>query len=300
MTLHKKNLYFIFISLIITICSILYGYFFKNIIIQPPLPSEYLAYKSLNDTIKSANYEIIGLREPFNNLGALHFSPLSKHVVFESNKKGFSGEYDKFRLYYKFNSKAELIDSLTTDNYDDYEIFKSYLMSRDDYISWIIDSDTTRNKYVELNADLKWTPDHIKREYDKLSKEASSHYFFRGVANVRDSGNPALNIDKNIFLIDKKWYALYGDDLFEKPTTEKQIETEPKKIILPIYTQRLQDHKYFSYLSAYYDLIIKKDTLKIKAEMWSDRLEIHYYSHPEYPDFCILGSFGYFFIKPKK
>ncbi|WP_289663823.1 hypothetical protein [Flavobacterium panacagri] len=299
MTLYKKNAYFVIITLFITICFIMYGYFFRNSIEQPNLPKKYLAYKSLEDTIKSAHYEIVSLQSYPVSLNAFHFSPLSESVVFESNKKGFSGEYDEYRLYYKFNNKAKLTDSLITKRYDSYKIFKSYLLSREDYITWIIDNDTIRNTYIELNADLKWTPEHIKSEYDKLCKKASSLYCFKGSVSVHDSGNPALNIDKNLFLIDKKWHALYGNDLYLEPATEKQIKTEVTNS--PVYTHKLSKHgENLWMINAYYNLIIKNDTLKIKEEVWSDRSDLVYYRHPEYPDFCILASSGCFFIKPKK
>lgn len=275
----------------------MYGYFFKNFITQPELPAKYLAYKSLEDKVKSANYEIVSIGDNSLNMNTIYFSPLSETVVFESDKQGFSNDNDEFRLHYKFDNKGKLIDSLKTRRYDSYEIYKSYLLSQDDYISWIIDADSTRHKYIELNPKADWTFEHTEEEYNKLSKKASSIYCFKAQVHNYNSDDVGQYFDKALFLIDKKWYALYGKSLFIESESNKQNDDE--NIISPIYTHKLSKHgENLWQVNAFYNIVIKNDTLKIKNEVWNDRSDLVYYKHPTNPAFCILRHSTYFITKP--
>ncbi|MFH7002958.1 hypothetical protein [Flavobacterium bizetiae] len=294
MNLYKKNLYFVCISLFIAVSYILYGYFFRNFITQPDLPKKYLAYKNLEDTVKSAHYEIVSLGDNSLNTNTVYFSPLSETVVFESAKQGFDNDNDEFRLHYKFDNKGKLIDSLKTRRYDSYEIYESYLLSKKNYISWIIDNDTIRHNYIELNPKADWTFERTEEEYNKLSKKASSVYCFKAQMHNYNSDDVGQYFDKALFLIDKKWYALYGKSLF-KETVSKPYQ----KIFAPVYTHKVSKLGSNSWrVNAFYDIVIKNDTLKLKNESWSDRTDMGYYSHPANPAFCILRNSTYFIIRP--
>jgi len=298
MTLYRKNLYFVCISLSITVCYILHGYFFRNFISQPDLPKEYLTYKSLEERPESNAYEIFQLQDNLLNLNNYYFSPLSKTVVIQSGKKGFSNDNDPLRLYYKFNTDGKLIDSLIVNNYDYYKVRKKYLIAEDYYISWIIDNDSTRHKYTDINPKADWDTDHTFEEFDRLSKKASSVYFFKSALKKYYRDDSEEVFDKVIFLIDNKWYALYGKNLYAVPEPDNLSEEE--KTISPVYTHKISKFGDTSWeVNAYYNLIIKNDTLKIKKEMWNDRLDLVYYSSPSYPEFCIIKGTNYI-IKPKK
>nr|WP_315240918.1 hypothetical protein [uncultured Flavobacterium sp.] len=298
MTLYRKNLYFVFISLLLTVCYILYGYFFRNFITQPDLPKEYLTYKYLDSKPASDHFEIIKLADDLLNFNNFYFSPMSETVVIQSNKNGFSYDRDPLRLYYKFNIQGKLIDSLIVDRFDYYKVRKKYLISEDHYISWIIDNDTTRHDYTELNPKADWDADRTFEEFERLSKKASSVYFFKSVFK-KYNGDTEAFFDKAIFLIDQKWYAIYGKKIYVYPEPEEQSEKD-KKTILPVYTQKLSQHgDNLSQVDAYYNLIIKNDTLKIKREVWSDRSDLVYYCSPANPEFCIIEGTN-FIIKPKK
>lgn len=294
MNLYKKNLYFVCISLFIAVSYILYGYFFRNFITQPDLPAKYLAYKSVEDTVKSAHYEIVKLGDNSLNLNTTYFSPVTKTVVFESGKEGFGNDNDEFKLYYKFDNKGKLIDSLKTRRYDSYEIYESYLLSKENYISWIIDNDTIRHNYIELNPKADWTFERTEEEYNKLSKKASSVYCFKAQMHNYNSDDVGQYFDKALFLIDKKWYALYGKSLFKESISEPY-----QKIFAPVYTHKVSKLGSNSWrVNAFYDIAVKNDTLKLKTEVWSDRTDLAYYRHPTDPAFCIIKYSTYFIIRP--
>lgn len=294
MNLYKKNLYFVCISLFIAVSYILYGYFFRNFITQPDLPKKYLAYKNLEDTVKSAHYEIVSLGDNSLNTNTVYFSPLSETVVFESAKEGFGNDNDEFRLHYKFDNKGKLIDSLKTRRYDSYEIYESYLLSKKNYISWIIDNDTIHHNYIELNPKADWTFERTEEEYNKLSKKARSVYCFKAQMHNYNSDDVGQYFDKALFLIDKKWYALYGKSLFKETVSEPY-----QKIFAPVYTHKVSKLGSNSWrVNAFYDIVIKNYTLKLKTEVWSDRTDLAYYSHPIDPAFCIIKHSTYFIIRP--
>lgn len=294
MNLYKKNLYFVCISLFIAVSYILYGYFFRNSITQPDLPAKYLAYKSVQDTVKSAHYEIVKLGDNSLNLNTTYFSPITETVVFESGKEGFGNDNDEFKLYYKFDNKGKLIDSLKTRRYDSYKIHESYILSKEDYISWIIDNDTIRHNYIELNPKADWTFERTEEEYHKLSKKASSVYCFKAQKHNYNSDDVGQYFDKAIFLIDKKWYALYGESFFKETVSDPIAKT-----LSPVYTHKLSKLGNDIWkVNAFYDIVVKNDTLKIKTEVWSDRVDLVYESHPINPGFFILKYSPYFIIRP--
>lgn len=248
--------------------------------------------------MKSNNYEIVRLLDNSKNIDEFYFSPLSKTVVFKIHKTS-SSVNDDLRFYYKLNNKAKLIDSLVTDNYDSYKILKKYLLSRENYISWIIDGDSTRYKYIELNPKADWTVEHTEKEFDKLIKKANAVYFFKAQTHNYNSDDVGQYFDKAVFLIDKKWYALYGKNLFTESTPAEPNEEETK--IAPVYTHKLAKLNDDTWrLNAYYNLILRKDTLKLKTEFWTDRLELVYYHHPTDPEFCLLkNNYFFYMVKPK-
>lgn len=312
MNVYKKNILIIVLLIVFLFVNIFYVYLFRNNIDQPQLPVKYKSYKEFRKTtVKSLNYEIIKLRGSWDDkdyFGEPIFVENSDFVVLHSNAWP-SANGDSF--YYKLDKNGKLVDSIPDINYSG--IRDGYLIAENEYSSWMIDGDTLKHKYTDLNSDAGWQPERIKTEFDKLrNKAVSTAYFNYDRLWKYDSENYENKIDKAVFLVEGKWYALYGEDLDLPDYTT--LSKEKEKSYQTKYIHLLQaDHFHKTALkgrdmwvwkvNAYFNFIKEKDTLKFFQEMDLNGehgdLFLTYYSSEKINFSLILAEYGegYYIIK---
>jgi hypothetical protein len=312
MNVYKKNILLIIALTVFLFVNVFHVFLFRNIIDQPELPDRYKSYKAFRKTTsKSLNYEITKLTGSWAEKDSFEkpiFLEKSDFVVLHTNAKPSSyGE----SLYYKMDKNAKLVDSIP-DIY--YGIRNGYLISEDAYCTWVIDGDTVKNKYIDINIDTKWESEKVKKEFDRLrNKAVSTAYFNSDNLWKYNSKNYENEIDKAVFLIDGKWYALYGKDL-DLPIYRVLSEGKEKSLGSKFTHSLLADYFHKTELrgrrksewevNAYFNFIKEKDTLKIFQKMdlngEKDDLFLTYYSSKNINFYLILADYaeGYYIIKP--
>lgn len=312
MNIYKKNILTIIALIVFLFANVFHVYLFRNTIDQSELPVRYKSYKAFQKTtVSSLNYEIIKLRGSWGDVDSFEepiFLEKSEFVVLHANAKSNS---QRAPVYYKLDKNGEVVDSIPDIN--SYKIRNGYLMTKDAYSTWMIDGDTLNHKYIDINMNAGES-EKIKTEFERLrNKAVSIAYFDSDVLWKYDSKNHENEIDKAVFLIDGKWYALYGKDL-DLPIY-RILSEEKEKVLQSKFTHLLRaDYFHKTELkgreisewevNAYFTFIKEKDTLKIFQEMdlngENADLFLTYYTSKNINFYLILGDYAesYYIIKP--
>lgn len=213
MSVYKKNIILLVILMACFMLTIAYGYGFRNFIRQPKLPAQYSPYKSLDRT-QSSRYKVEKLVIP-SKFDVKFDAPvfIGNHIVLNATAFNSNESFDK---YYKLDTKGNLIDSLDYSNKEHEILFKNgFLLHKDYYRSWAIDGDTARHKYIEVNANLKLDSTQMISQFFNLNSQATaSHFIEYNWLWEHDDPKRKLKIDKVLLLINNKWIAYYGANLY--------------------------------------------------------------------------------------
>lgn len=324
MNVYKKNIILLATLILCFALSIVYGYGFRNFIKQPKLPAAYSQYKSIDSGASSKNYEFKHL---FNGeADEIYFENpigIKNGVIIHVN----STDSDKSaNIYYKIDQNGNLADSLIySQNEYATALQKGYLIHNDYYRSWALDGDTSKHKYIPINYDLKLDSVARKNEFFKLNANAmASKFISHDYLWDNDDLKSEAKIDKFLFLIKDKWYALYGanlkeyegQEINEPDTLQNQLKGEQilgkaDNIIQVNYfyksLRELTDGKIWWFGTGYVNLKVGLENIEIKHEMryYEDTktfsyLELKLYEDPNHK-FKLLsnGNAIFYVIKPK-
>ena len=321
MNIYQKNGLLILSVVIGFVLSIAYGYGFRNFIVQPSFAAKDVEYKMLTEGIKSDKYNVSPLFKDQYGIDRSkpYFFRQRKHIVFVEDQEDKSE-----KSFYKIDSIGNLIDSITYRKDYSTVIFGEYILQNLAYSSWIIDGDTTRKNYIAYNAGANWSEEKVEDEFDRLKRRAKDVFYFK-YERLWDYNDPRKErkIDKAVFLIDGKWNALYGKNLyvnlndlpdniltnlipdssdFDKPNSIAYV-ADFKKI------NRAQKNQWNGF--AYINLFYKTDTIKIKAKLAKNEnpkndlvkypaYNFGYYTPEGLPYALIAQDHIYYIIKEKK
>lgn len=321
MNVYQKNSIVILSSILGFVLSIAYGYCFRNFIDQPGFSAKDIEYKMITEGIKSDNYIISPLFKMTYRfeLSRPYYFPERKNIVFVDNQ----GDRSE-RSFYKVDSLGNLVDSIRFRKDYSTIIFGAYILQNTAYSSWIIDGDTTSKNYIAYNADANWSEEKTEAEFDRLKRSANDVFYFK-YENLwqYDDAKRDRKIDKAVFLIDDKWYALYGRNLYVNldilldHTLTNLIPwssnfDKPNKISYVADFQklnRIRKNQWDGF--AYINLFYKTDTIKIKAKLTQNEkpkndqgkyaaYNLGYYRPEGLPYALIAQDYVYYIIKPKK
>ncbi|RQO69531.1 hypothetical protein DBR43_15765 [Pedobacter sp. KBW06] len=260
---------------------------FRNTIDQPPLPGQYAGYLPLGAAAKSNALELkllVGdpgerrklfppLRDPKTGMILLHA------LQEETNSTDVN-------VYYRIDANGTLLDSLRVEDYD-ISLNREYIIHPDYYYSWFLDGSSGRQEYLPVNKDLKLGTEALRQEYEALYKKATLVQFFgyqmlwgkNGVTEGDRRRFYDTKTDKVIFLIQNKWHALFGKDLEGMPGGEKKATLDSIKALnldrlgvpnpylyVANFHKESQGYQEWNGM-AYLNLMLGKDTLKLKTEM---------------------------------
>ena len=321
MNIYQKNGLIVLSLIIGFVISIAYGYCFRNFINQPSFTAKDVEYKMLSEGIKSDKYSVSPL---FKNgygitLSAPYYFHERKNVIFIGNH-GDKSEHS----FYKIDSLGNLVDSIRFSKDHSTTIFGEYILQNTAFSSWIVDGDTTRKTYVEFNADADWTEGKVEAEFDRLKQKAKDVFYFK-YERLWDYNDPRKEskIDKAVFLIDGKWHALYGknlyvnlDDLPDNTLPNLMFSNnsldKPNPIAYVAHFQKINRVKKNEWLGfAYINLFYKTDTIKIKTKMAQNEkpkntqekyaaYNMGYYKPEGLPYVIFAQDYVYYIIKTKK
>ena len=321
MNIYQKNGLVVLLLIIGFVASIAYGYGFRNFINQPSFTAKDVEYKMLTEGVKSEKYSVSPLFKDQYGIDRSrpYFFPERKNIVFMDNH-GDKSEHS----FYKIDSLGNLVDSIRLSKDYSTIIFGEYILQNTSYSSWIIDGDTTRKNYKEFNADADWSEEKVEDEFNRLKQKAKDVFYFK-YERLWDYNDPRKEskIDKAVFLIDGKWYALYGKNLYvnldDLPDhtlpnliTSSSNFDKPNPIAYVADFQRInrtEKNRWDGF--AYINLLYKTDTIKIKTKMAQNEkpkndqekypaYNMGYYKPEGLPFAIIAQDHVYYIIKTKK
>jgi len=260
---------------------------FRNTIDQPALPTQYAGYLPLDSRAKSARLE---LKLLFGN------APDSRKILppMRDPKTGMillntlqeETNSSDVNVYYRLDTNGNLRDSLRVEDYD-INLNREYIIHPDYYYSWFLDGNSEKQEYLSVNKDLKLGNKALQQEYEALYKKATLVQFFgyrmlwgkNGVTEGDRRRFYDTKTDKTIFLIQNKWYALFGKDQEGMPGGEKKKTLDSIKafkldqlgvpnpyLYLANFHKESKGYKGWAG-TGYLNLMMGKDTLKLKIEM---------------------------------
>lgn len=323
---YTRNLLVILILILCFAGNILYHFMFRNAITQPALPAKYAAYKSLDEPIASANYEIKRLFS--HNIDNVTFAPphyYPKEQITMVYSTTDENQPAHINTYYRFDTSGHLIDSMASSN-EYLQLSNGYLIHPHYYYSWILNGDTARQSYIPINNDLKLDSLTLQSRFYQLTETASQVHFVR-YSRLWEHNSDAYQhkTDEVLFLKNNKWYALFGKDLYRYKTDELP-ETNLLPNMVPPDTgfdksgQTIYLDKFYKqyqlgspdswFGTGYINLIIKTDTLRIKGNvlMMGDNLkgtkrynnQLNYYTNSQLQFGILTDSLRkYYVVQPK-
>ncbi|RZL27883.1 MAG: hypothetical protein EOO96_21715 [Pedobacter sp.] len=321
MNIYQKNGVIVLLLIIGFVASIAYGYGFRNFINQPSFTAKDVEYKMLTEGVKSDKYSVSPLfkSEHRIDLSVPYFFRERKNIIFIGNY-GDKSEHS----FYKIDSLGNLVDSIKFGKNYSTTIFGEYILQNTGYSSWIIDGDTTRKNYKEFNADADWSEEKVEDEFDRLKQKAKDVFYFK-YERLWDYNDPRKEskIDKAVFLIDGKWHALYGKNLYVNlddlpDNTLTNLITNSRNFDKPNPIAYVADFRKINRVKkdtwdglAYINLFYKTDTIKIKTKMAQNEkpkndqqkypaYNMGYYKPEDLPYAIIAHDYVYYIIKTKK
>lgn len=290
--LKKRNPYKTNVILLVLIISLfmlthILHFAFRNTIDQPALPSQYAGYLPLDAAAKSKALELkllFGdgrdrrkilppLRDPKTGMILLHT------LQEETNSSDVN-------VYYRLDTNGKLRDSLRVQDYD-ISLNREYIIHPDYYYSWFLDGNPEKQEYLPVNKDLKLGNKALQQQYETLYKKATLVQFFgyqmlwgkNGVTVGDRRRFYDTKTDKTIFLIQNKWYALFGKELEAMPGGEKKSTLDSVKafkldqlsvpnpyLYLANFHKESKGYKEWNG-TGYLNMMLGKDTLKLRTGM---------------------------------
>lgn len=280
---YTRNLLIILILIICFAGHILYHFAFKNFITQPDLPARYAEYKLLDEPIVSTNYEVKRLFS--NNTDNITFAPPRFYpreqitMVYSTTDES---QPVHINTYYRFDISGHLTDSMVASN-EYLQLNNGYLLHPHYYYSWILTGDTAKQSYLPINKDLQLDSLALQSRFYQLYEAASQVHFVR-YSRLWEYDDDAYQnkIDEVLFFKNNQWYALFGKDLYsyktdDLPETNFLPNVAPPDSLFDKPGPAIYLDKFYKQYqvgdpdswggTGYINLVIKKDTLRIKAEM---------------------------------
>ncbi|SDL54001.1 hypothetical protein SAMN05421820_101692 [Pedobacter steynii] len=260
---------------------------FRNTIDQAALPVQYAAYLPLDSGAKTAKLELkllfgdpMDRKKLFPPLIDLKTRMIMLHALKEQTN------FSDVNVYYRLDSNGNLMDSLRVEDYD-ISLNREYIIHPDYYYSWFLDGNPEKQEYLPVNEDLKLGNKALQQRYEALHKKAALVQFFgyrmlwgkNGVTEGVRRRFYDTKTDKVIFLIQNKWYALFGKDLEGMPGGEKKTTLDsikafkldqlgkpnPYLYVANFHKERKGYQEWIG--TAYLNLMMGKDTLKLSTGM---------------------------------
>jgi len=280
---YTRNLLVILVLLLCFAGNILYHFSFKNFISQPDLPAKYADYKSLDEPITSTNYEIKRLFS--HNTDNITFAPprfYPKEQITMVYSTTDESAPVHINTYYRVDVSGHLTDSMVSTN-EYLQLNNGYLIHPHYYYSWILDGDTAKQSYLPINKELKLDSLALQNKFYQLTEEASQVHFVR-YSRLWENDNDAYRnkIDEVLFFKDNQWYALFGKDLYRYkteglPETNLLPNVAPPDSLFDKPGSAIYLDKFYKQYqlgdpdswagTGYINLVLKKDTLRIKDEI---------------------------------
>lgn len=213
-----------------------YRYFFRAEKIQPSLPPAYRVYPNIRDSATrpgSAVSILLDLKTDNATLSApLYFSGQQITLITAKYLEGTAGNA---LSYYKLNHSGQLIDSLHyRNNRNKLTMVNGFLLHPEFFYSWVLDGSRTRHTYKEGNKDLSWSAGQLKAEVASVLEKAEVVYVYTASSIWPfDSDLYNAKVDKLIYVVKGKGYALYGSNLTGiPPAGVKPYQEMPDQIEL--------------------------------------------------------------------
>ena len=201
--MNKKNKNkLIVIAIGILICFWIYvseftKFNYRNILPHTQLPEKYKLYKELTPNNNSI-FEIYNLEHT-----ATYYDSIQNILICEEENRD-----DYSTTFYKMNKDGAIFDSLKIKENIDYEYH--YLLQHDYYYDWIITGNTDKKKYLEIDNSKIITSSILDSVVQNYHKKATATHIYYGY-QLNDK-----NINRYLFLIKLKWYALNVADNLDK------------------------------------------------------------------------------------
>jgi len=290
---------------VIIILAIVYSFSdfsFMNLIPRASLPDKYKSYREIQDGVVSATYrsELLFNSDNETRLGDSPplFNAMNNTVIVTKRtelKKGESS--NSFITYLKLNADGTVIDSLiiTKDGPIDEA---GYLITPHGYCSWILDGDKNIHPYAEQNEMLTEDSTTLLKNFKQLYQSSQFVYCYNHF-EMYDDRLDSLQIDKALFYQHGRWIALFGKKLSDLDVQgyKTKDESQVNGMVNRINDQHIDKKNNFIYMdyfqkghydkgrgpsfgsptgissqdqwegSAYFHIILKKDTLYLKQDM---------------------------------
>lgn len=213
-----------------------YRYFVKAENIQPSLPPAYRVYPNIRDSARqpgSAVSILLDLRSDNATLSAPFYFPEQQITLITA--KYLEGTAGNALSYYKLDHSGKLTDSLHyRNNRDKLTMANGFLLHPEFFYSWVLDGSRTRHNYKEWNKDLGWSARRIKVEVAAILEKADALYVY-SASSIWPYDSDLYNdkVDKLIYVVKGKGYALYGVGLIGVPPAgTKPYQEMPDQIEL--------------------------------------------------------------------
>ncbi|MFK7814007.1 MAG: hypothetical protein AB8B59_16035 [Maribacter sp.] len=232
-----KNLIIVVVVVIILFLLFRWG-FSSGTKVEKPLkpleevPERFQSYQSLSDNFKTEKFQLEGFHLGKYKLNQIvHFNEIDSTIVLMGSNYGAPAQslpHPIINSYYKLDAKGTVIDSLELSDSEIAFTRDGYLVSKDFYSSWMLDSDATKKTYQFLNDSLDWNANDENdfKAFENLYKTATRVMYEEYHINRQPYGSIKL-------LNGGSWTKLQKSEYFDHTF---RFETYPAKPIL-VYEQ---------------------------------------------------------------
>ena len=153
------------------------GYFRSESYFLSRLPEQYKSYPALNETIKSADYQIIPL---FTGARPrrIYRDSVNHNIIVESVEEFEAKEYEEPTYsinYYRINSRGEALDSLNEKGSKGFgRPFNGHMLYEDGYSDYLINGKQEKLPYKIVNKDLAMTTKALSSLTSELLRRADA------------------------------------------------------------------------------------------------------------------------------
>jgi len=192
---------------------------------------KYSEYKYLSEIAETEKYEIMGFDDKFSGVSPNppYFDKTNNVIFVVCNNDVDETNFTK--TYYRLNRYGAITDTFLVDGYVEYE---GYFISKDNYVTWLIDGDKTKKAYKSINQQRGYDPQSLKKifaeYYDSSTivqfyddhyespvtdkdyiEEHSDELFFDGT----DDTWYKTQMYRAIFFRDGQWHSLDSEALYK-------------------------------------------------------------------------------------
>lgn len=275
--------------------------FLTNIFNFRMLSSDYQVYQEVNQpTIRFGNKEMKLLAT--SDFKLEHCITKNNYLIIRKDNRTHynEGDFGKDSLqkpiehfFYKYDINGELLETYKFIQYIDgnkEELIEGYLINTAQkyYKTWGLNGDTIRKEVKELNQDLSWDKDKEDAMFQNIMNNADIYYHNNGkvvfrqnkewtILNINQSyhntplryyKNGKSNLRSNVFKYSvghKHNETAYFEDKVNYKYFHKEKFIRPKGKYKSDFEDRWRGHLYT-------DVIVGKDTLKLKEELYLTKM----------------------------